>query len=195
MLTLLLAESVLAATSEPAGAELNPVTFHGINFPGDLTIWTAVVFVVVLVILWKFAWGPLASGLEKREKRIADQIADAERANEEARRLLAEHEKRLAAAGEEVRAILADGQRLAERLGKEMLERAKAEAADQRQRALVEIDAAADAALKELAGRSATLAVELAGKIVRKKLDPQEHSRLIQDAVAGFAGDKVTRRP
>jgi F-type H+-transporting ATPase subunit b len=187
MLTQLLAGALLMVAAEPAEAELNPVNFHGFNFPGDLTIWTAVVFVVVLLILWKFAWGPIAAGLENREKHIADQIAEAERANEESRRLLAEHEKRLATAGDEVRALLADGQRKAEQIGKEMLEKTKAEAAAERQRAVADIDTAATAAMKELAQRSAALAVELAGKIVRKRLDANDHRQLIEETLSGFS--------
>ena len=49
------------------------------SWKSDLAIWTAVVFLVLLAILWKFAWGPIAEGLDKREQEIADQIAEAER--------------------------------------------------------------------------------------------------------------------
>ena len=49
-----------------------------------------------------------------------------------------------------------------------------------------EIDTATTGALKELADRSAALAVDLAGKIVQSRLDPQAHSRLIEQAVARF---------
>ena len=63
------------------------------EFQTDLAIWTFVVFVVLLAILWKFAWGPIVAGLEKREQGIAEHIAAAERAHEEAKLLLAEYDR------------------------------------------------------------------------------------------------------
>ena len=67
-----------------------------------------------------------------------------------------------------------------------MIDKAKEDAKAEYQRAVKQIDAATAAAVKELAGQSATLAVELAGKIVRAKLNPDDHARLIEQAVAGF---------
>ena len=172
---------------EASGGEgLNPITFHGMNFPGDLTVWTAVVFVIVMLILAKFAWGPIAQGLEKREQQIATQIAEAHQHNEDARKILGDYEKKLAGSQDEVQAILDQARRRAEQLGRQLLEKTKEQAVGEHQRAVQQIEAATSAALKELAERSATLAVDLAGKIVRSKLNPQDHSRLIQDAVSGF---------
>jgi len=53
-----------------------------------------------------------------------------------------------------------------------------------------QIEAAADAAVKNLADQSAAMAVELAGKIVRAKLNPADHARLIEQAVSGFTVSK-----
>jgi F-type H+-transporting ATPase subunit b len=173
-----------------AGAGLNPITIHheGENFPGDMALWTVVVFVVVLLILWKMAWRPLADGLTKREQQIADQISQAERTNEEARRLLADYEQKLADSRDEVRGIVEQGRRDAERLGQELIDKAKGEATAERDRAVQQIEAATAGALKELAERSATLAVDLAGKIVGSRLNPKDHTRLIEEAVASFTG-------
>ena len=111
------------------------------------------IFLVLLAILWRFAWGPLAAGLDKREKSIADQIDGAAKANQEAKELLARYEQKLAAAEEEVRAIVQAGGRDAEKIGQEMIDKAKAEAAAEQQRALEHIDAATAGALKELSNR------------------------------------------
>ena len=155
---------------------------------GDLTIWTAVVFLVLMLILWKFAWGPLAEGLDKREQHIADQISQANEANQKAKDLLAGYEKKLADSQDEVRAILEKGRRDAEQVGRTMIDKAKADAKAEGERMLKQIDAATTSAIKELADRSASLAVELAGKIVHAKLNPKDHAKLIEQAVAGFAG-------
>jgi F-type H+-transporting ATPase subunit b len=160
------------------------------EFKTDLAIWTAVVFLVLFAVLKKFAWGPLAEGLDKRENHIADQIAKAEAANRQAKDLLAGYEKKLGEAQDEVRGILEKGRRDAEQLGRQMIDKAKEEAKAEQQRAVQQIEAATSAAVKELADRSASLAVDLAGKIVQAKLSAGDHSRLIEQAVAGFVRGK-----
>ncbi|MGD0383250.1 MAG: F0F1 ATP synthase subunit B [Thermoguttaceae bacterium] len=195
-----LAEDAQQAAGKPAhsgetaaGQEegnINPIPMSWQQVKGDLTIWTAVVFLVLMVILWKFAWGPLSEGLDKREQHIADQIAQANEANQKAKDLLAGYEKKLADSQDEVRAILEKGRRDAEQVGRAMLDKAKANAKVEGERMLKQIDAATAGAIKELADRSAALAVELAGKIVHARLNPKDHAKLIEQAVAGFAESK-----
>ncbi|OYV86921.1 MAG: hypothetical protein B7Z73_10910 [Planctomycetia bacterium 21-64-5] len=134
---------------------------------GDLAIFTFVVFLLLVGILWKFAWGPISHGLEKREHHIAEQIAAAERANAEAKQLLADYEHKLASVQDEVRAIIEEARRDA------TMDRAKRE-----------IETAKDQALRELAETSANLAVELAGKIIRTQLDAHQHAQLVTEALS-----------
>jgi F-type H+-transporting ATPase subunit b len=170
----------------PAGgrgeAAMNPL-----DFKADLAIWTAVVFLVLMAVLGKFAWGPIAEALDKREQRIAEQIASAEQANADARKMLAEYEAKLRGSEADVREIIERGRREAEDLGRQMLDKTREEAQHEKQRALREIDAATAGAIKELAERSADLAIQLAGKIVQAKVDRADPARLIEQAVAGFA--------
>ncbi len=163
-------------------SEINPL-----DWQSDLALFTALVFLVLLAILWKFAWGPIAEALAKREQRIADQISAAEQANTEARQILAEYQGKLAGSEAEVREILDRGRREAEELGRQMLDKTRQDAQHEKERALREIDAATADAVKELAARSADLAIELAGKIIQSKVDRAEHARLVEQAVAGFA--------
>jgi F-type H+-transporting ATPase subunit b len=142
-----------------------------------------------LWVLWKYAWKPIADGLEKRERLIANRIAEAERSNQDARQILADYEKKLSDSQQEVRALLEQARRDAEKVSRDMLARAKEEATAERQQSLQQIEAATAGALQELAQRSATLAVELAGKIVRRRLDPGDHAQLIREAVSEFAAD------
>jgi F-type H+-transporting ATPase subunit b len=188
-----LAEDTRQAGESATGQEegnINPIPMSWQQVKGDLTIWTAVVFLVLMVILWKFAWGPLSEGLDKRERHVADQIFQANEANQKAKDLLADYEKKLADSQNEVRAILEKGRRDADQVGRAMLEKAKADAKAEAERMLKQIDAATTSAIKELADRSAALAVELAGKIVHARLNPKDHAKLIEQAVAGFAESK-----
>lgn len=156
----------------------------------DLPIWTAGVFLVLMAILWKFAWGPLAQGLEKREQGIADQISQAEQSNRQSKELLQQYEQKLADSTNEVQRIIEKGRQDAEQLGREMLDKARQEARAEQERAVEQIDAATAGALKELARQSSTLAVDLAGKILRAELKPEDHSRLISQAVSDFGKEQ-----
>ena len=158
-----------------------------LEFKTDLALWTGVVFLVLMAVLWKFAWGPIADGLAKREQRIADEIAGAQKTNADAREMLAEYQTKLASAEEEIRQMIDGAKRDAEKVGQGIVDKARTEAEAEHRRKLEEIDLATAGALKELAERSATLAVELAGKIVDARLDPAAHSRLIEQAVSRFS--------
>ncbi len=164
-----------------AGPEINPMAWNA-----DLALWTAVVFLLVLAILWRFAWKPIASGLDKREQRIRDEFAAAEKAHADAQQLLAGYQKRLAETGEEVRKMLEAARRESERQGQQIVAEARTAAEAEKQRGLNEIQRATAGALKELADRSAGLAVELAGQIVGARLDRASHAQLIERAVADF---------
>jgi F-type H+-transporting ATPase subunit b len=179
-----------SSNAHGGGGGINPIPMTWQDVKGDLTIWTAVVFLVLMFVLWKFAWGPMTEGLDKREKHIADQIFQAGEANQKAKDILAGYEKKLADSQDEVRAILEKARRDAENLGRDMLDKAKADTKAEQERMLKQIDTATSNAIKELADRSALLAVELAGKIVHAKLNPKDHAKLIEQAVAGFAGTK-----
>ena len=161
----------------------------------DMAIATLLVFLGLLAILWRFAWGPITDALVKREEGIAKSIADAEEANRDAQAILKEHEKRLADAASEVRAMLEEARRDAEHTKTEIVAEAKHAADAERGRALREIDTATNQALKSLAEKSANLAVELAGKIVQSKLSASEHSKLIEEAMNRFPVGAANGQP
>jgi F-type H+-transporting ATPase subunit b len=172
-----------AATTDPgfSGNNSDPLSADP-----DLALFTLLVFVILLIVLGKFAWKPIIEALERREQGIANHIAEAERNHNEAKALLAQYEQKLALAANEVRELLDEARRDAEHTRQSILAEAKAGAEAERARALHEIESATDAALKSLAERSAELAIDLAGKILQTKLTPADHQRLIQDAMAKF---------
>lgn len=161
-----------------------PASTSPVSVDPDLALWTVGVFAVLLLVLWKFAWTPIAEALDKREQGIAANIEEAKHRNEEAKQILSQYEAKLAAAQEEVRGVMEEARRDAEHTHREILAKANSEAEVIRDRAKREIETATDAALKELAETSANLAVELAGKIVRAELNADSHAQLIADAVS-----------
>ena len=149
----------------------------------DLAWWTLVVFGVLFFILSKFAWPVISAALVEREKRVEDNIAQAEAKHEEAKQLLAEHEARLAGTADEVRALLEEARRDAEHTKAHILEDAKKAADAERDRAIRDVQRATDHAMKGLAETSANLAVDLAEKVVRQTITPEQQSVLVRDAL------------
>jgi F-type H+-transporting ATPase subunit b len=162
-----------------AGEQLEDPT----EFRSDLAIYTFVVFILLLAILGKLAWPKISAALEERERRIEANIAAAEAKHEEAKRLLAEHEARLATAAGEVRALLEEARRDAEAAREQILTDARKAAQAERDRAVRDIDTAANQALKNLAETSANLAVELAGKVIRESINPAKQQELVRHAL------------
>jgi F-type H+-transporting ATPase subunit b len=169
------------------GGHGGDVNLNPLDWKSDLAIWTGVVFVILFLVLSKFAWGPIADGLDKRESRIAGEIKAAEKANADAKAQLEEYQQKLAAAGDEVRQMIEQAKRDAEAVGQGIEQKAREAADAEKRRAEEDIKLATAGALKEMAEQSANLAVDLAGKIVQQRLSAEDHSALINDAVAKFS--------
>jgi F-type H+-transporting ATPase subunit b len=153
----------------------------------DLAIWTLVVFFLLVAVLGKFAWGPIATGLEKREHSIESMIADAKRNQDEAKALLANYETKLAASQEEFRAHIEQGRREGEAVAAKIVADAQAAATRERERSVTEIEQAKNAALGEIAAKSVDVAMGLAGKIVRRQITGEDQKSLLREAVEGIA--------
>ena len=150
--------------------------------PG-LMIWTIVCFLVVLVVLKRFAFGPIQQTIETRRKRIEDSIAEADNARAEARHLLEEHKKLIADAKSESEGILAEARKLADA----QRERVREETEEDRQRRLEEtrrqIEQATTQALGQIRDEVGKLSLLAAEKITRKSLSGDDQQRLIDEAL------------
>ena len=164
------------------GGSVNPLALSK-----DIAFWTAVVFIITLLVLGKFAWKPIVEGLDKREQGIADQIAQAEKMNQDAQLTLAEYKSQLADAKAEVAAMIEQARQSAEKSRQLILEKAKADAEAESKRAKTEIELAKKEAMQQLADNAADLALVLAGKICQKNLDKTAHADLINEAVENFS--------
>ena len=149
----------------------------------DMAIYTLIVFLLMVIILRVAAWTPIKKALEDREQGIIDHIADARRSAEKAERLLEEYEDKIAAAAQEANEIVAEGRRDAEATKDRIVKEAEEAATAERDRALNDIEIARDAALQDVAEKSADIAVMLAGKIVNKELNASDHQLLIKETL------------
>ncbi len=172
-----------------AGASLNDPG----EFRTDLAIYTFVVFVLLLLLLGKLAWPSIAAALLEREKRIEASIADAEAMNAEAKDMLAQHEAKLATAADQVRELLEEARRDAEGTKTQILAEAKKLADQERERAVRDVERAADHAVQSLAESSANMAVELAGKVVQQNITADQQASLVREALSKFASSSPSK--
>ncbi|MCS6849561.1 MAG: ATP synthase F0 subunit B [Gemmataceae bacterium] len=150
----------------------------------DLTVWTVVVFVLLFLILRTFAWRPMLEGLHRREESILAAIEDARKARLEAEQLRMQIDQERAKVAEEVRAQIEEARRDAQRMTEEMQAKARADIQADRERLRREIETARDQALQELWNQAAQLATLISAKAIQRQLTPEDHARLIDEALA-----------
>jgi F-type H+-transporting ATPase subunit b len=151
--------------------------------PG-LMIWTIVCFLITLFVLRRYAFGPIQKGIDERRERIRQSLDEADRAREEARKLLEEHRKLIGSAKTDAEEILAEARRVAEANERRM----RNELETDRQRRLEEtrkqIEAETRRALEQIRLEVVDLSLLAATKVTGKALDDADHRRLIDEAVA-----------
>ena len=146
--------------------------------PG-LIIWTIVTFLILLFILKKVAWKPILSALDQREKDIKDSLEKAEKAKEDAQKILDENQATLAKAEEESKKIIEQSRSYAENLKEQMLKESKEQAKKLVEDAAEEIDRRKDSAFEELKDQVAKIAVNAAEKIMKQNLDADKNKHIV----------------
>ncbi len=155
-----------------------------LSWQSDLVLWSLVTFVLFLIVLKKAAWGPLISGLDKRESKYRKLLDDAKADRDKAMSLLADHEKKLAEAQKEVTEIIAEARRDAERTKADIVSAAQSEAEATRQRALDDIGRARDQAVGALFEHVRANVVFATEKVLARALTDDDRSRLVDEALA-----------
>lgn len=187
LLTLSVAAPALAADAAHGGGEpekLSPVPTVPQAIAPAVT--TLIVFALLLAVLGKFAWGPIASGLKAREDKIRRDIADAEAARKRAEATLAQYNQQLATAESQVRDILAKATADAERVATNMKMQAQREAEEAKERATRDIEAARKNAVADIYAQAADLSTTIAEKILRRNLNADDQRELVESSLQQF---------
>jgi F-type H+-transporting ATPase subunit b len=150
--------------------------------PG-LIVWTIVTFILLLIVLRKFAWSSIVGALNEREESIRQALKSAEDAKLEAERIFQENKKQLEKIEAESRRILDEGRALGEKLKTEIVEKASQQSRNMVEQAKQEIERDKDAAISQLRGEVANLALTAAGKILNETLDGDKHRKLVDDVL------------
>ena len=149
---------------------------------GEL-VWGSISFIVLLGLLSKFAYPAIKKGMNDRTERIRSQLDEAERTKTEAQSVLSDYQRQLADARNESNRIIEEARQTADQMRKDLMQKAEAEAAELRQRSQADIAAAQERATADLRTQVATLAIELAEKVVERNLDRDTNMALIDSYI------------
>ena len=180
----LLTVAFLALTALPLHAQEAPAA--GLSpFAGNLgnAIWTLVIFVIVVMVLGKFAWGPVLALLRQREEFIHHALSDAKRDREDAEARLKDYSAKLQRAQIEAMTIVEQARRDADRLREDMKQKAKADADLIVKNAEREIQLETTRALQQIRHEAVDLSVAIASKLLQRNISKEDNEKLIDEAL------------
>jgi F-type H+-transporting ATPase subunit b len=153
----------------------------GINW--KLLIAQLVNFAIVLFVLWKWVFGPVARGLENRTKKIEQSLKDATTITKEKEEFQAWKTKEMSAARGEAATIVTDAKKEAEEAKNQILADARTEQEKLVEQGKTQLESEKAKALSEVKNEIATLVVAATQKILREKLDPAKDKELIKQSL------------
>jgi F-type H+-transporting ATPase subunit b len=168
--------------------------FNPMTFDASALVLTVITVGGLLFILGKFAWGPILSSIEAREKRIEDAITDAEKDRHTAEGVLRDYNERVKNVEAEVAALKEKGRVEAEAIARDIRTRAEDTAAARVEQAVRDIQAAHAQAQEDVRKEAVTIGMLVATKVVGRSVDGEEQRRLATDVLnnlgaVGSAGD------
>lgn len=172
-----------SAFAAPEG-EGGPVNLLEPN--AGLMVWTLVVFIGLMFVLKKFAFGPLFAAVEAREKALEDAIDGAKRDREAAAALLAEQKSALDASRTQAQQIIADGRSISEKMRAEMLDETRKQQTELMEQARRDIEGEKAKAIAELRREAVDLAIVGAGKVIEQNLDSAGNRRIVEQFLASL---------
>lgn len=146
-----------------------------------LAFWLTLTFLILLFVLRRYAWGPIVSAMEEREKTIDSSIQRAEEALAEAKEIQADNEKARREAEQKAQRILREAREQAEQLRDEERQKTQEQIDEMKQQAHDEIGREKQSALNELRSEVADLAVQAAGKILHEDMNQDRQRRMVDE--------------
>ena len=150
--------------------------------PG-LFIWTIFTFLLLLVLLTKFAWKPLLAFLASREEAIKTSLENAQTAKKELERLQQESAQIIRKAHGEAESIVSRSWSDAEKVREEMKQKAKSEADAIVKESQRQIELETGRALRQIRSEVADLSIAIASKVIQRNVSKEDNNRLIEDTL------------
>jgi F-type H+-transporting ATPase subunit b len=168
----------LLAQEAAQEASRNPI------FPAtNELVWGTVAFLLLLFLMYRTVFPSINKAFKDRRANIEGKLEQAEREREEAEQLLEHYRRRLRDAEDETQRILEEARSNAERVRRDLLAKAEADAGRQLDQARQAIRAERDQAIRQLRNEVGTLAVELATRVVGDSLDRERQLRLVDEYI------------
>lgn len=182
----LMALALIAAAGSPALAASggNPLGFDLFQYAMAI-----LVFLVALFILSKAAWPKISAGLAAREDKIRSEVFAAERLRKEADAAKRDFEKSISEARAEAQRMIESTRAEQTRLAADLRAKAEVELNEMRDQARANIEAAKKAAINEIYAQTAVLATNVAGKILRREVNPGDQQRLVEESVGQLSNE------
>lgn len=140
-------------------------------------------FIVLLLLVKKFAWGPVMNMMQKREEYVAGEIEAAENSRAEAEKASKEALEQLKQTKQEAQKIIEDAKNAGVRQEQDIIEAARSEAARIQEAAQADIQNEKEKALQALQDKVASLSVLIASKVIEKEISAQDQEKLINDYI------------
>jgi F-type H+-transporting ATPase subunit b len=149
-----------------------------------LIFWTTIVFLLLLIVLKKYAWKPILAAVDERNKSIEDALKAADKAKKEMLALNTDNERILIEAKKERDALLKEGREIKDNIIAEAKDKAKLEADKILITAKEQINNEKMKAITELKNQVASMSIDIAEKILKSELsDKNKQKELIAEAL------------
>ncbi len=153
------------------------------HFNGGDIVFQLIMFIILLALLKKFAWGPLMGIMSERENYIATEIAAAEKSRAEANDILEEQRRLLKEARLEAQTMIENSKKQGLDQREEIIVTARQEAERLKESAKREIETQKEQAVTALREQVASLSVLIASKVIEKELSADDQQKLINDYI------------
>ena len=158
--------------------------------PG-LFIWSIIIFLLVLLILKRYAWTPLLDFIDEREKEISDSLAMAESAKADLEKIKDESEKILDEAKKLGKVIVGDSKQKAEQSANNILNKAQEKSNEFLVDAKSKIDLEKKRAIKEIKEEVVELSLDLASQVLQRNVKDDDNNRFIQSSLKAVKTDEA----
>ncbi|MFA7503042.1 MAG: F0F1 ATP synthase subunit B [Anaerovoracaceae bacterium] len=142
-----------------------------------------ITFIVLFLLLWKFAFGPLARLMTKRQERIAEQITSAEKNMLEAEKILLEQKENFQQARQEAQEIIERAHVSSSKQADDLIAAAKTESKRLKEQAALDIQHEKEKAVSELKNEIGSLSVLIASKMIGKELDSKQQAAFVDEMI------------
>jgi len=149
-----------------------------------LVVWTLVTFGLLVIVLRRFAWGPILETIETREKTIAEAIESARRERAEAEKAAADMRASLDKARNDAADLIRRNQAEVAAAKTELMAAARKESEALLAQARAGIAEERRAAVAELRAQVVDLAIEAAGRLLQAQMDEKKQRQLVEEYLA-----------